>query len=639
MNKSSYKSNLPTISWLIILTAITCIVFITWRYEEIIKENAKEFNEVAKAESAKISEGISHTFGMLYQSLRTIARLPSTRTIDRYGRNFDLDAQATFQELYNNLYSNISVSELYIVPVGFDPDKIDPNTGLPSEPILTIDEYIVGQHAGKSSLSHSPKPIEEIEIYEYELMRDQLHWLEKNYPTETSFSELQYPAISGPEVITCDNTYFNPYHPNNNDRFGLVYSVPFYGIDGKLRGMVSGVVLTKVLQNLIPKSNHAMVNTEHGYVITPKLNGIWQQSMESIRKGIPDTNLLASNIINLHINDKSGNWKLWSGFPKDRFIESDKIQTYKRNELISIIVVILFAFSFIIIARQQHKARLFIMNQNEYLEKKILDRTQALTQSNEELVVANEAKAKFLSRVSHELRTPLNAIIGYSDFLLEEGISTKESALEDISKIRNSGSHLLSLINEVLDISKIEAGKMEIYIDSFSISELIDEVLSTTKPLIDKNSNELSVDVSNDIGLISTDKLKVKQILLNLLSNASKFTRQGKIGIRVYTKISEGDRLVVFEVSDTGIGIDKDKLNFVFDEFYQAHESNKNIDVGTGLGLAISMRLANLLQGSIEVTNNSDKGSTFTLILPKQPSYCLIPSEIIVHGNVVQKRH
>lgn len=615
-----------------------CIIFIAWLYEEIIEEHSNEFRQISQAESINISENISHTLGTLYQSLRTIARLQSTRTIDRYGQNFDLDAQLTFQELYNNLYTTISVSELYIVPTGFNPNIIDPNTGQPSEPILTIDEYIVGKHAGKSAAANSARPVEEVEIYEYLLMREQLQWFEENYPTEASFSELQYPAISGPEVITCDNTYFNPYHPNNSNRSGIVYSVPFYGMDGKLKGMVSGVVLTKVLLSLIPDANYVLVNTEHNYIITPQTNGLWRQSLDSIRKGIPDDDLFSSSVVNLPIIDKGRNWKLWTGYTKDKFLESDEIIAYKRNKYLLIITVILFAISFYVIARQQHRTRLFIMNQNEYLEKKVKDRTLELTKINHELQKANEAKASFLSRVSHELRTPLNAIIGYSDLILEDEKQFQESSFDDIKKIRQSGTHLLSLINEVLDISKIEAGKMEIYVETLNVKEILEDVISATKPLFDKNENQLSVEVANGIIQFTSDRLKVKQILLNLLSNACKFTHCGNISVRVSTRTYEGDELVVFDVSDTGIGIDKEKLEYVFDEFYQAHEPGKNKEVGTGLGLAISMRLANLLQGSIEAKNNPDKGATFTMILPKEPRYCLIPSEIIVTGNMVQQR-
>jgi len=639
MKKTQKNQVNSPISWLVYFVALLAIFFLHLRYENTIKEHTEEFQKTAIKEAHHLKNDIAHKIQMLYQSLRTIARLPGTRSINHDGGNFDIDAKTTLQELYNNLYTNISLSELYIVSKGFDPDRNDPNSKKINEPIFTMDKFIVGRHAGKPSNNLKNAPVEEIEIYEYRLMRDQLKWLENKFPTEETISELNYPAISGPEVITCDNTFFSPHNPNDLDRSGLVYSVPFYGVDGGLEGIISGVVLTRVLQKLIPNGNYAIVNTAHDYIITPTSEGSWSQSIDQIKKGLPNESLFFSTVIDLPVVDKGNAWKLWIGRPMSDFYNLEEINIYKRNKTISILVVVLFAIGFHIIIAQQIKRRRFVLNQNEYLEKKVQERTQALTLTNDQLVKANDAKANFLSRVSHELRTPLNAIIGYSDLLRDEGFANESVALGDVEKIQSSGKHLLSLINEVLDISKIESGKMAVHIETFMIKEVIEEVITTAKPIAEKNSNTLIVSDFNNADTMTTDKLKIKQILINLLANACKYTQNGKITISVCTIENQDGANIKFEVADTGVGIDKTKLEHIFDEFYQAHATFPDMEAGSGLGLAICMRLANLLQGNLCASSELGKGSTFTLVLPKILNSCLLPSEIVMIDGVVQTRN
>lgn len=257
------------------------------------------------------------------------------------------------------------------------------------------------------------------------------------------------------------------------------------------------------------------------------------------------------------------------------------------------------------------------------MEDKIRARTRELQMANEELSVARVAaeeasktKSAFLANMSHELRTPLNAIIGYSEMLQEDALDKGDAEpLEDLKKIEGAGRHLLGLINDILDLSKIEAGKMEVFIEKVDIRPLVNEVMSIVQPLAEKNGNALELVCPDDAGSFHSDETKVKQCLLNLMSNANKFTSQGKVTLIVER---DAQASVVFRVSDTGLGMTEEQLGRLFLAFTQADASTTKRFGGTGLGLAITKHFCNALGGQISVQSAPDAGSTFTITLPDQ---------------------
>ena len=226
---------------------------------------------------------------------------------------------------------------------------------------------------------------------------------------------------------------------------------------------------------------------------------------------------------------------------------------------------------------------------------------------------ANRSKSQFLANMSHELRTPLNAIIGYSEMLQEEAEEDGHPEYgQDLQKIHGAGRHLLALINDILDLSKIEAGKMGIYLEHVTVASLLDEVASTVRPLIERNRNVLDVRLGDDLGVMRTDVTKLKQSLLNLLSNSSKFTEDGRISLIVERR----GGTMRFVVADTGIGMTQEQLDRLFAAFAQADASTSRRYGGTGLGLAITRRLCRLLGGDVTVASEVGRGSTFTIELP-----------------------
>ncbi|MEG4631058.1 CHASE4 domain-containing protein [Microcoleus sp. AR_TQ3_B6] len=234
---------------------------------------------------------------------------------------------------------------------------------------------------------------------------------------------------------------------------------------------------------------------------------------------------------------------------------------------------------------------------------------------------ASLAKSQFLANMSHELRTPLNAIIGYSEILQEEALDLGEEIfVSDLERIHNAGQLLLSLINDILDLSKIEAGHAELELEAFDVSEVVQNVARTVKPLFVRNSNRLNVECPNNIGNLYSDQIKLTQILFNLLSNAAKFTDKGTITLsveRIKNNENSGDfEQLIFKCTDTGIGITPEQLQKLFQPFTQADASTTRKYGGTGLGLAIAQKYSQMLGGEITVNSEFGKGSTFTLILP-----------------------
>jgi len=232
---------------------------------------------------------------------------------------------------------------------------------------------------------------------------------------------------------------------------------------------------------------------------------------------------------------------------------------------------------------------------------------------------ANSAKSQFLASMSHELRTPLNAIIGYSEMLEEEAAERgHDSYVPDLQKIRSAGRHLLALINDVLDLSKIEAGKMELHLETFELRPAIDAVAATVVPLIEKNDNALRLELADGLGVMRADVTRVRQVLFNLLSNASKFTEHGTITLRAHREPSDGGDTIILTVEDTGIGMTPEQLGRLFQAFSQAEASTSSKYGGTGLGLAISRMFCEMMGGEITVASTPGQGTSFTARLPAE---------------------
>jgi len=262
-----------------------------------------------------------------------------------------------------------------------------------------------------------------------------------------------------------------------------------------------------------------------------------------------------------------------------------------------------------------------LKNQNLTLEKRVKNRTMELAEARDKAIEASKTKSRFLANMSHELRTPLNAIIGYSELLMEDAIDkNNKSGYGDLHKVHNAGVHLLSLINNILDLSKIEAGKIDLYLEAFTVNTMISDVLSVIEPLVKKNNNTFRVDCPENIGSMCSDETKIRQSLLNLISNSCKFTKNGEVSLVIRPHKIGTHEGISFQVSDQGIGMTKNQVNNLFREFTQADSSTTREYGGTGLGLAISKHFCEMMGGYISVESVKDEGSVFTMFLPRVAS-------------------
>ncbi len=369
---------------LIVISAIAASTLVYWKYLTDMEVSRRNYIQEEHLRMLEVSQKIENVFRAVYQNFRTISRLPGVKKIDRHAQNLDDDADLTIKEIYNNLANNISISELYIVPVDFQPEKIDPYTGKPEKPIKMYDDLIVGTTVSTGTDGKS-NPVEEIEIHEYRLLKKQLAWLKKFFPGEHDLEVFQVPAVSGHEVITCDNSRLDPGNPDDMDRSGLVYSVPFYGMDGKLKGSISGIFLTSVIRSFLPSDNYALRNLRYDYTIASADIDNPQHSMEWIKKASPDPDLISSEVYPLDIIEGDGKWLLWQGTPDMIFWSREDVKKNRHVALLSYAIVLAITVLLLIATLLIRRNQDFIKENNRKLEEKVKDRTADLEKKNKQL--------------------------------------------------------------------------------------------------------------------------------------------------------------------------------------------------------------------------------------------------------------
>lgn len=572
--------------------------------------------------------GVENKFKLIHQGLRTIARLPAVRAIDRYGENLSGDARVSIQEIYNNLASNVEISEFYIIPVDFSPDSIDPHTGELEQPIAEFDDLIAGAHAGSprprrdkaAPLQASFSTVEEIEIHEYRVMRAQIDRLLREAPSEKFSRYDDWPAVMSGQVLTCDNRYYSPEAPDDRARMGLVYSAPFYRATGELGGIVSAVFLVSAVERMLSAGENALVNPNHNLSISsaPLDPALLERDLAFDIDARQD--FLLARLIPVAINDLVGGWRMWFGLPAAKLAGNSNIENAQRGALLRLSLILIIWIAAIAIIHLLYSRHRAMAHRNLELEAHVAERTRALESAKAEAERANNAKTRFLASVSHEIRTPLSAIIGTTDLLASE--PQIAGSRERLKTIRSAGQSLLALIDQILNVSAIEAGRVIDHRDDVLVEAMARDVLS----LFAKSANDKGLTLDAQFQgatpeCIRVDDVSLRQVLVNLVGNAVKFTETGSVHLRtIALGAAESGRLRLrFEVVDTGIGVSEQARAAIFEPFHQASEEISRRHGGVGLGLAISQQLVTQLGGRLELDSAEGVGSRFHFSIEVEP--------------------
>ena len=308
----------------------------------------------ASSDNARfVDDKVETAFAAIYQNIRTVSLLPSIRNIDREGTSLSEEARTTIQQIYNNLATDVAVSEVYVLPVDFDPEQIDPATGHHQAPILAFDQLIAPNDKVSSEgvASAAPSPpgqdfigqpddagYPQVEIAEYRQLTKQLTWLKANYPTIDKIEGMNMPIIGSPELITCDNSEYDKTK-NDADRMGIIQLVPFYGADGKLKGGVAAIMRSNAYRALLPAKDFALVNTTYGFATTPSADGQEGPSAPWVKQAKPDPALVYSEAVPVPTADKLGSWTLWSGHPASQFDGSSEVASLRNSSIGSYLAI------------------------------------------------------------------------------------------------------------------------------------------------------------------------------------------------------------------------------------------------------------------------------------------------------------
>ena len=394
---------------LIVAAGIALSALIHWKYRADVHLAKKNYRAESHEAAVNVAMMIENVFTVTYNNLRTIARLPGVRSIDPdglglelhgNGGGFDENACMAVQEFYNNLALNVAVSELYIVPVGLDPDQINPRTGTSWEPWATFDHLIVGKH-GEQPAQQEIQPeqdetaeVEEIEIHVYRLMREQLEWMRKSVPRLVDAESMGYPAVSSREVVSGDNTQVIPSAPDDKDRSGLVYSVPLYAPDGRLKGCVSAVILSHALRDMLPSGSYAIRNVAHDYTIEPRQHGAWKTSEFWLTRAKPNPMLLYSEVHAIDSVDAEGQWVLWAGQPDGPFWTRGDVRHANQFAVMAHLGVVTITIGCVTVVSLMQRNRYLLEARTLELENRVEQRTADLASQTKHLQKEIEQRSR-----------------------------------------------------------------------------------------------------------------------------------------------------------------------------------------------------------------------------------------------------
>jgi signal transduction histidine kinase len=642
-------------AWLALAIAVVLLALaIQNHWQENIALARRNF--AATGHDATVSDlgHIETAMRSIYENIRILSQLPSIREIDRHATNMGDEARITFQQIYNNLAANVDVSEVYIVPVDLDPKKIDPVTLKSEEPILMYDQLILNAGNGMtlserrndtkalSSKTYSGPP--EIETFEYTQLMEHAAWLKSHFPTTREVDGLNIPFISGSEIITCDNTQFITTH-KNADRSGVMFSVPFYANDGKIRGMITAIILTKALRGLLLSDHFALVNPGNNYSSLAAGTERMVSSRDFLNAAKPDPSLIYSEALELSVKDSRSPWFVWSGLSNDAFYNSADVLKAKQSRNSSFMILgaiaILAAICMYLLQRNLSQARqlneslargrklaeqseaeargtstqLHILNEDiGRLNGALSQKVKQLTEAQDDIVRKGKMAqlGSLVATVAHELRNPLGGL-RTTTFMLQRLL--KESPIDVKPQLRRMETGITrcdNIISQLLDFSRTQPfSGSEIQISTW-LQTLLEEEVAKLPTSVTVRLNMTSDDIVGDC-----DPERLRRALLNLITNAAdamvgKGAKDTGREPEIIVTLNKAKRGIELSVADNGSGIPPEILTKVGEPLFTTKS------FGTGLGIAAVQKIAELHLGGLDIHSVEGHGAIFTIWFPEK---------------------
>ncbi len=482
------------------------------------------------------AHSLSLNLGQIYQDMRTISMLPSVRKIDRHGTTLDEDSRQSIQQLYNNLISNMAVSEIYVVPKDIDPDKIDPVTGVNEAPILMFDHLVVGDEDTSKAEEPETGP-EAVEIFEYRQLKEHQAWLSENYPSLSRINGLDVPMVSGPEIITCDNHLFEKTN-NDADRSGIMLSVPFYGPDKAIKGSVSAIILTNALQKLFPAFSYALVNEGHQYLV--RSAEMRQELVESpwLKTNKPDPTAFYSGVAKIETKDTENPFFLWVSLPPEDFLYSADVKAIRKFDQIgygfAALLLILGSLFWWNLQRGVEKARASA----RAIEASALEVTRMAEQNAKDKAEQDQLRAAQIADIATRFEESVKGVVGQ----VGQAISGMLSQTAELGHVANAARDSATLVASIS--GEAASGAAQVSAAASQLSSSIQEIQSqthqstavarsaaekteTAKQAI-QSLSEKSDKVTEIIGLITGIAAQINLLALNATIEAARAGDAGK---------------------------------------------------------------------------------------------------------------
>ncbi len=613
-SKKSFFSSFRNVFLISLLVFIGGIFATQWFIEKISKKDIEYglllFQKDWSQRLAK-NEGILRThFNIIYNSLRTIALLPDVQHVDRYGNNFG-GSEITVQQIYNTLFSSISVSEIYLIPESFEPDRLDPNTGLHEAPIKSFDSLM--NEKSPEENNHQ----EAVKTFQYREMRKQIDYFRRYFPNTDRFKNMNFPALISPEIITADDSDMteNDFEEKNDKpRQGIVYSIPFYASDGAFRGIVAAVVRTSVLAKLL-EYPYFILTSNHGLILSHP------DTTERMIQDIPDlleeeelAGYAYIKSLSLDIKDE-GKWRVIAALPDSIWLESSIYKSIKLNSRWIWIIGILLSLSFSIFIWSLMYSRTRALNLLAQMQSAFEASQRRLFQTQK-----SDLMNKILQQTADDFQSHITPILAYSNLVLGK-LNDLPGELKQMEVVRKSAERASQVINQLLSLSRKEAPEKS----RMSVAEVVVKSHKALSQMLNGKA-EVALDLDPQLFSILGTSSQIEKVIMNLGFNArdampeggrltlvAKNHREAKSSPVSIPQLAEGFYVKIV-VSDTGTGITEDVINKMFDSSSQTKSSQ--VDIGEEVKLFTVHAIVADHRGILLVHSEVGKGTTFTVYFP-----------------------